>query len=185
MMGKKNVLVRFRSAMGGFHKGDVTKYVVKLHEEYKAALAELEEKCAALTRENETLRQAVELERLTELENQNRELIRKLEALEAKAEELSVSGNPELREKELEAYRRAEAMERRASQRYQQVKGQVEQISDAMVHDLSGTVDSAKNALEAIGSQLQLLQNATEQLQATMDTGVEKLETMASEAMDH
>ena len=81
-MGKKNVLVRFRSAMGGFHKGDVTKYVVKLHEEYKAALAELEEKCAALTRENETLRQAVELERLTELENQNRELTRKLEALD-------------------------------------------------------------------------------------------------------
>ena len=179
-MGKKNVIVRFRSAMGGFHKGDVTKYVVKLHEEYKAALAELEEKCAALTQENETLRQAVELERLTELESQNRELTRQVQALEAKLEELSVTGDPEIRAKELEAYRRAEAMERRASQRYLQVKEQVEEISVAMVRDLSGAVDSAKNALEAIGSQLELLQNASKQLTAAMHAGVEKLETMAS-----
>ena len=180
-MGKKNVIVRFRSAMGGFHKGDVTKYVCKLHEDHAAALAELEKKCAALERENEALRQAVDQDRLAELEAQNGALTRQVQDLEAKVEELSVTGDPELRAKELEAYRRAEAMERRATQRYQQVKGQVEQISDAMVRDLSGTVDSAKTALEAIGSQLELLQNASHQLSAAMRTGVEKLENMASE----
>ena len=182
-MGNKDVLVRFRPAMGGFHKGDVTKYVLKLHEEHAAALAELEKKCAALEQENETLRQAVELDRLTELENQNRELTRQVQVLEEKVDELSVTGDPEIRAKELEAYRRAEAMERRASQRYQQVQEQVEEISDAMVRDLSGAVDSAKTALDAIGSQLDLLQNASLQLSAAMHTGVEKLENMASEAV--
>ena len=184
-MGKKNVIVRFRSAMGGFHKGDVTKYVVKLHEEHAAALAELEKKCAALEQENQILRQAVDMDRLTELEARNRDLAEQVQALEAKAGELSVTGDPEIRAKELEAYRRAEAMERRASQRYQQVKGQVEQISDAMVRDLSDTVDSAKTALDAIGSQLELLQNASQQLGIAMVDGMAKLEGIASDAIEN
>ena len=171
-MGKKNVIVRFRSAMGGFHKGDVSQYVVKLHEEHAAALAELEKKCAALEQENENLRQAVELDRLMELEAQNQTLAQQVQELEAKVGALSVTGDPEIQAKELEAYRRAEAMERRASQRYQQVRGQVEEISDAMVRELSGTVDSAKTALDAIGSQLELLQNASRQLSTAMHTGV-------------
>ena len=45
-MGKKNVIVRFRSAMGGFHKGDVSQYVVKLQEEHAAAITH---RCAHLS----------------------------------------------------------------------------------------------------------------------------------------
>ena len=54
-MGKKNVIVRFRSAMGGFHKGDVSQYVVKLHEEHAAALAELEKKADLIYRKRQGL----------------------------------------------------------------------------------------------------------------------------------
>ena len=177
----KNVLVRFRTAVGGFHKGDVTEYLVKLNEEHRAALAELEKKAAALEQENESLRQAVDRNRLEELESQNRALVQQVQTLEAQVEKQTLTGDPELREKELEAYRRAEAMERRAAQRYRQVKGQVEEISGHMVRELSGTVDSARNALDAIGTQLSMLQNASEQLSTTIQGGVEKLENMASD----
>lgn len=177
-MGKKDVLVRFRSALGGFHKGDVTKYLVKLHGEQRAALEELEKKAAALEQENDMLRQAVEGSRLEELERQNQALKQQLEALEAKLEALSQEGDPELREKELEAYRRAEAMERRASQRFRQVKSQMEEISMSLAQQLTGTVDSARTALNAIDTQLDLLQNASEDLTAAMQTGTEKLEAI-------
>lgn len=180
-MGKKNVLVRFRSALGGFHKADVTKYLVKLHEEQKAAVEELEKKAAALEQENEMLRQAVEGNRLEELEQQNLALTQQLEALEAKLETLTQAGDPELREKELEAYRRAEAMERRASQRFRQVSGQLEEISANLAQQLTGTVDSARTALNAIDSQLDLLQGASEQLSAAMQTGTEKLEAIGEQ----
>lgn len=179
-MGKKNVLVRFRSALGGFHKADVTKYLVKLHEEQKAAVEELEKKAAALEQENEMLRQAVEGNRLEELEQQNLALTQQLEEMEAKLETLTQAGDPALREKELEAYRRAEAMERRASQRFRQVSSQLEEISANLAQQLTGTVDSARTALNAIDSQLDLLQGASEQLSAAMQTGTEKLETIGS-----
>ena len=87
-MGKKNVLVRFRSTLGGFHKGDVTQYIQKLHGEQKAALEEMEAKLVILEQENEKLRQAVEGNRLEALEQQNRALTEQLEALEAKLETL-------------------------------------------------------------------------------------------------
>ncbi len=187
-MGKKNVLVRFRSAMGGFHKGDVTQYLVKLNEEHKASLEEMEEKVADLEQENDMLRQTVGTRRIEELEAQKqgleenvRNLEEKVRLLEEQVAELSVTGDAEIREKELEAYRRAEAMERKASRRYRQVSGQVEDISGAMARELSGTVDSARNALDAIGTQLSVLQDVSEQLQATMQGGVEKLEAMAND----
>ena len=184
-MGKKNVIVRFRTAMSGFHKGDVTRYVVKIHEEHAVALAEMEKKCAVLEQENENLRQTVELDRLTELEAQNHALTQQVQELEAKVLKLSATGDPQIRAKELEAYRRAEAMERRAAQRYQLVKGQVGEISDAMVREMSDTVDSAKSALDAIGTQIDLLQNASQQLGVAMHTGMGKLECLASDTIEN
>ena len=181
-MGKqKNVIVRFRTAMGGFRKRDVTEYLVKLHEEHKIALEAAERKAAALEQENLALRQAIDGNLLEELKTQNRELLEQVQALEAKTAELTASGDPELRSRELEAYRRAEAMERRASQRFRQVNQQVEEISGPIIRELAGTVDSARTALEAIGSQLSTLQAASEQLKGVMSEGSEKLEALANE----
>lgn len=90
----------------------------------------------------------------------------------------------QLMTKELEAYRRAEAMERRVAQRYRQVTCQVEKISGGIVQELTNTVDTARVALTAIENQLAALQGASRHLDTTMADGVEKLEAMSDEYAD-
>lgn len=196
-------IVRFRTAWNGFNKQDVTEYLVKTNGAHREALTRLNDRVAELESENEALRQtAPDTQRVEELESYNMKLMERIRLLEdqlAEAEKAlaeadsqapgapvaaavpAAASGDEIRVLELEAYRRAEAMERRASLRFQQVSQQVGQISGSIVKELTSTVDSARVALDAIDDQLNVLQGASRQLDTAMADGVEKLETMATD----
>lgn len=92
----------FRTAVGGFHKGDVSAYIAKTAAEHQAQLEtlksqndELERQLGALRLENDSLRRQLQTDAVEAKE--------KITEPEVPAEEVS------LQDKELAAYRRAEA----------------------------------------------------------------------------
>lgn len=123
---------KFRSALGGFNREDVVRYIEYMNNQHKAEIEQL----------NTQLQTAQEaLNRANSASNE--ELLAKLEAAQARCAELEaqLGQTPVVTGDELEAYRRAERAERlardRASQIYAQANGaladataKVEAISD-------------------------------------------------------
>ena len=124
---------KFRSSLGGFHRGDVATYIETLCRTHGAELKERDGRIESLTaalaeaqgQREEAIAQAEALRRQveeleTQLEAATAPPPEEEEALsEDAADETEVPDYPTL---ELEAYRRAEATERLASQRAQQLK---------------------------------------------------------------
>ena len=124
---------KFRSSLGGFNRGDVATYIETLCRTHGAELKERDGRIESLTaalaeaqgQREEAIAQAEALRRQveeleTQLEAATAPPPEEEEALsEDAADETEVPDYPTL---ELEAYRRAEATERLASQRAQQLK---------------------------------------------------------------
>lgn len=112
---------QFRSALNGFNRSDVIAYLQNLKESHKAAL--LDAQAVADHAEEEAAR----------LRDENRMLHKQLAELLGKqdaepAEPLSEKSSLSLREEELEAYRRAEAMERNATLKAANIEQQAAEI---------------------------------------------------------
>lgn len=155
---------QFRSAFNGFNREDVVRYMEFLNSKHASQMAQLtneleylrgkqetqdagrvsqmEQDLAAAQRENETLRQ-----RVAELE-------KKLSAQPAA---------PAAHQSELEAYRRAERVERTAKER-----------ASHLVQQTAGVLDSAAAQVEASAGQIDAvsgqLSSLLSQLQSTMDS---------------
>ena len=189
-------IVRFRSAVAGFHKGDVTNYIAQTVSAHREAVKSLNDRIDALEKENERLRNAADcageypqqedcseqVEALLEenglLKNRVRQLEYKLEeALEKEAAEEPKDEN--LWEKELEAYRRAEAMERRVALRTQEITRQLDVITDQSSERLHCAMESARAVLSAIEAQLSVLQETSEDLDTAMAEGLEQIKSVA------
>ena len=182
--------------MAGFHKGDVTNYIAQTVSAHRETVKSLNERIDALEKENESLRASVactgecpqpedcseQVEALLEenglLKNRVRQLEYKLEeALEKEAAEEPKDEN--LWEKELEAYRRAEAMERRVSLRTQEITRQLDKITDQSSQRLRCAMESARAVLSAIEAQLNVLQETSEDLDTAMAEGLEQIKSVA------
>lgn len=187
-------VIRFRTALAGFHKGDVTDYISQTVNTHRDTVRKLNEQIDALERENEQLRRtAAEGDYVSELEEKAQQLIalqeengllkNRVHQLEYKLEEKeeAVPAEPEenLQEKELEAYRRAEAMERRVCQRTQAMKEQLEEISGQASEQFQAAMDSVKSVLAGIEDYLATLRSTSETLDAAMTEGMERLQTAA------
>lgn len=187
-------VIRFRTALAGFHKGDVTDYISQTVNTHRDTVRKLNEQIDALERENEQLRRtAAEGDYVSELEEKAQQLIalqeengllkNRVHQLEYKLEEKeeAVTAEPEenLQEKELEAYRRAEAMERRVCQRTQAMKEQLEEISGQASEQFQAAMDSVKSVLAGIEDYLATLRSTSETLDAAMTEGMERLQTAA------
>lgn len=192
-------IVRFRTALTGFHKGDVTNYISQTVNAHRDVVKKLEEQLEVLEQENAALRRTsaestyvAELEEkaglLAALQEENGLLKNRVRQLEYKLEEaeaLQVPAEEEtceeenLQEKELEAYRRAEAMERRVYQRTQLMKAQLDQISGEASGQFCAAMESVKTVLAGIGDYLAALQNTSENLDAAMAAGLERLQSAA------
>ncbi len=162
----------FRSSMGGFNREDVVRYIEYMNTKHA-------EEIAALNAEMEQLRQSIstpeQIAHTEELEANCAELTAQLEQalaanaeLEAKCSELEEKAESAASEKELDAYRRAEAVERQAKERSEQLFNQTAgtlaqatlQVDDAattfigvadkittQIDDLRRAIESSKNAL--------------------------------------
>ena len=184
----------FRSAFNGFNRDDVVKYLEYINSRHHAQINQL-------TGENDYLRQQLEaaqaapgvqeeLQRLQELCARQQEELQELRAVRAAMEARCNGMERELEEaqqaqstvhcgveQELEAYRRAERMERQARERAEQIYRQTNSVlADATVQleDASGGIfglaDQVMGQLEqlrtAVERSKQALKNASDTMYA-------------------
>lgn len=209
-------VVRFRTALAGFHKTDVTNYISQSARANRDVINELNQQIHALQEENTALRAnamdgayVAELEQkataLAELEQENGLLRNRVRQLEYKLEEaLAVPAEEPVQEEavqeesvqeeavqeeasvenlmelELAAYRRAEEMERRVSQRTRALASQLDGIAQNSTLQFGITVDSARGILAAIEDQLQILQSASDELKQAMANSMEQMKAFVA-----
>ena len=150
MAGMQN----FRSALGGFNRTDVVRYIEYMNNQHRS---ELEQLNTQLKTAQEALAKA----------GDNTELQAQLEAAQARCAQLEaqLEGNGVVVEKtadELEAYRRAERAERLARDRAAQIYAQ----ANATLADATVKVEAASDNLTALAEQVTVqVQDARNKLQ--------------------
>lgn len=159
---------RFRTAVGGFHKGDVAEYISKTAQLHRTETQQKDKLIDALQQENLELRQQLNI----------------LMASSAILEEDPVETvddpekSPELTVLELEAYRRAEYAERMANQRAKKLYTQMETIC----HSTGSEFEAAKTAVEetaqAVFKQAKALDEACRKLTDALQTSREELSAL-------
>lgn len=152
----------FRSALGGFNREDVVRYIEYLNHQHNSQLEQL----------NTQLQTAQEaLTRAKAAPQADSELQVKLEAALARCEELEAQlagkGQPAMSGDELETYRRAERAERLAQQRAAQIYNQ----ANAVLADATLKVESAAEGMNAIAEQITAqLQQSKQELQEAVSS---------------
>lgn len=179
-------MYRFRNALGGFHKGDVTGYIEKAAAQHRNELLEKEQIITTLREENRSLQQQLNLLMMSTPIASEPEPVQEI-AAEPVSEpvpepvpepvEVPVSA-PELMSMELQAYRRAEAMERNANNRARKLYHQMEDLCDEALEGFQTTDSAVKQTLEAIMAQANSLEQAYQTLSAALQVSREKLAAM-------
>lgn len=140
----------FRTALGGFNREDVVRYIEYLNYQHNSQIEQL----------NTQLQTAREELAHTHTDN---DLQAKLDAALARCAELEAQlarqGQPVLSGDELEAYRRAERAERLAQQRAAQIYAQ----ANAVLADATVKVESAAENMNAMAEQINAKLEASRQ----------------------
>ena len=190
---------KFRSSLGGFNRSDVVNYIEASSLEHHKELRGLKESCEALTAENESLREQlaqVEAERtmlqaeceqlraqLDQLREEDASLQEQIESLAQEAsslaEQVTEMTVEDFAGMELEAYRRAEAMERNASLRAERLSERMDALCEsvrsrcqdsgdevaALQADLSAVLERLKEAMADICVIFDETENELDELQ--------------------
>lgn len=154
----------FRSALNGFNREDVAHYIEYLNSKHNSALNQLKSENQALLEELNALKDQpaqADLESLcAQQREENSALQQTISQLQKQLEETTAQNTSALTDAELEAYRRAERMERSARERAQQIYHQ----ATGTLADATSQVDEAAQAFDTLSSQL------AEQLAQLQDT---------------
>jgi len=178
---------KFRSSLGGFHRGDVANYIESLSMQHAAAMKEKSGQIDALQAELLAARQ-----KLQEAEEEKRALqiklddaLAALEAATAPAEEAAEDETeaepeeaPDYPKLELEAYRRAEATERLATQRAQQLKRELVDFLENTTARYQQTGEDIAALAEDLKSGLKRLEENLSELDLLFGETAEHLETL-------
>ena len=149
----------FRSALGGFNRSDVVNYIEYLNTQHKAQIAQLN---TQLQNAQEALEKAQAVPCDSELRAQLETALARCAELEAA---LAAKGAPT--DSELEAYRRAERVERMAQDRANQIHDK----ANAALADATVKVETAADGMKTVAEQLTAqLENAQQQLQDAVAT---------------
>lgn len=162
---------QFRSAFNGFNRDDVVRYMEFINNKHSAQVAQLTNELEYLKGKQDTL----DSSRVSELEKQlsaalaeNDVLKHRIAALEHSLQEARAAAvqpaapaqsNPPS-ESELEAYRRAERVERVAQERARQVGQQTAQALGAISAQMDGAAQELSQMAAQIAQQLEQLQQA-------------------------
>ena len=159
-------LIKFRTSMGGFNRVDVTNYMEKLCADHTAEVKQLQRENADLA---DQLSKA-EAE-LGEKDNRVAELEKKIGSLETELEEALVlatedshEDTPDYPSMELEAYRRAEATERLATERACALQQRLQDLLEQASGRYGETGQEIQALTEDIQSNLQRLKDALSDL---------------------
>ena len=178
---------KFRSSLGGFHRGDVANYIESLSMQHAAAMKEKSGQIDVLQAELLAARQKLE-----EAEEEKRALqiklddaLAALEAATAPAEEAAEDETeaepeeaPDYPKLELEAYRRAEATERLATQRAQQLKRELVDFLENTTARYQQTGEDIAALAEDLKSGLKRLEENLSELDLLFGETAEHLETL-------
>ena len=157
---------RFRTALGGFHKGDVTAYIEMTASQHRMELLECEKRISALQEENRSLQQQLNLLMMAT------PVAAPAPAPAAPAE---VSA---LMQQELQAYRRAEAVERHANIRAKELYQQMEDLCGCTLGDFQAADEAVKQAIEAMTAQAAALEKAYQALSTALNASREKISSI-------
>lgn len=178
---------KFRSSLGGFHRGDVANYIESLSMQHAAAMKEKSGQIDALQAELLAARQKLEEaeEEKRSLQDQLDDALAALEAATAPAEdeaedetEAEVEEAPDYPKLELEAYRRAEATERLATQRAQQLKRELVDFLENTTARYQQTGEDIAALAEDLKSGLKRLEENLSELDLLFGETAEHLETL-------
>ena len=156
----------FRTSFRGFNRKDVVDYIEYLNNTHKSQLEQLNNQLsAALSRPTDSELQA----RLEEAEARIQELEKALEGNEIPAEGASCT------QQELEAYRRAEKVERQANERAKFIY----EKANAVLADATLQAENASAHIGAVADQVtQQLKDYQQSVQATKETFQEAVATL-------
>lgn len=178
---------KFRSSLGGFHRGDVANYIESLSMQHAAAMKEKSGQIDALQAELLAARQKLEEAEAEKrsLQDQLDDALAALEAATAPAEEAAedeteaeVEEAPDYPKLELEAYRRAEATERLATQRAQQLKRELVDFLENTTARYQQTGEDIAALAEDLKSGLKRLEENLSELDLLFGETAEHLETL-------
>lgn len=159
----------FRSALCGFHKGDVTGYIERTATQHRSELLQRDQIINALQEENRSLQQNL-LVMATSIATPA-----PAPAPEPAPEIAPEAASEELMSMELQAYRRAEAVERNANTRARKLYRQLEDVCEDTLDGFQLTDSAVKQAIEVMTAQVSALEQAYQSLSAALNSSREKL----------
>ena len=158
---KQETGYRFRTAVGGFHKGDVSKYISDTTKAYKQELETLTQQITQLEEDNRTLREQL--------------LVQESEVEEEVIPEAPV---PEYSLLELEAYRRAEAAERLANLRTKKLYMLLEGICRETDKEFNDAATVITQTAQSVMAQAAILDEACNKLKEQLAASCKQLQSM-------
>ena len=167
----------FRTALSGFHKGDVTAYIEKTALQHRSQLLEYEKKITDLQEENRSLQQQLNLLMMATPVT--------VPAPAPVAEPAPAPVVPaeatDWTSLELQAYRRAEAAERHANIRVKKLYENMEDLCSGALGDFQAADEAAKQAVAVMMTQVDSLEKAYRALSAALDASREKISSLPDE----
>ena len=170
----------FRTSMGGFHKGDVTAYIEKTATQHRLELLECEKTITALQEENRSLQQQLNILMMAT----------PVAAAPAPVEEPAPVVIPEpapapapvapaeakdWMHMELQAYRRAEAVERHANARAKELYEKMEDLCGGALGDFQAADQAVKQTIDVMMAQAATLEQAYQTLSAALNASRDKI----------
>lgn len=178
--------VQFRSSFNGFNREDVVRYMEYVYNKHSAQVAQLTNELESLRSKQVTMdsNQSADLEKqLAAALRENDDLKHRIAALEHSLQEANAANTqpvvvpqlPTTTESELEAYRRAERVERVAKERARLVS---QQTAQALV-TVSSRLDETAEQLMSVNTQLM---QQLEQVQTAVANGRQAVQDAAAAA---
>ena len=173
-------IYKFRTALSGFHKGDVTAYIEMTAAQHRSELLDMEAELTALREENRSLQQQLNLLMLSTPVTPAEPAPAPAPAPAPEPVPAPVSPAPvgDMASLELQAYRRAEAVERNANPRARKLYKQMEGLCVDTMDEFRDTDAAVKQVIQVMQQQAASLEQAYETLSAALDTSREKLAAM-------
>lgn len=192
--------MKFRSSVGGFNRSDVTNYIETLCADHTKALRTLQQEketlSAQLADANIRLeQQSAEADALrrqlsdTETALASTEaalteamsMVEELEAKQAEQADVAAAETPDYPALELEAYRRAEATERLASERAARLQVRLGNLLDTISARYTQAGQDIQVLSEDLRTNLQRLQETLSDLELIFDDTVDRFDTLEDE----
>ena len=179
-----NYTLGFRTALNGFHKGDVAGYIEKINSQHHSEIQKCQELICSLQDENRALKQQLNLMMMSMPLAEESPPAPAPEAAPSPAQKPEPVSAPaetqDLMHLELLAYRRAEAVEYNAKQRARKLYQQMGILCDDALDQFQTADIAVKQAAQEILSQIDTLEQSYHKISDALRITKEQLTTVSN-----